>query len=369
MKLDKDVIINGFISLGFGVLGTKILSSWFPVFPEWTEIAAVPVFSGVSYELVNYLRENAHGITGDLKNLFLDYDTSEEDKQIKISDEEARKQNKKIVLKYFENAEGDYFETVKSMIKGTPGSLPCIVNFLNFMDENYSSEITKHCNISQKDLIVELLTAIIGCGYNGEAVEFDASNVRKILIELPYGLNWKYASKIEKKFMTETENIDFENQDYYFSDCESEYSEIFDLNFYDDLFQQHIKNGDFDNVGTIKYRTEDLEFMMEVYQLMLDKFGDEILVEDDRKNEVIQLAYRYAYNAGCYAAFNRREFVDKHALLGCFKGWEGLLNHNQKMELFDAVCESHGYEYHPYKKVTPFQKNKSNIIQFPNGGK
>lgn len=365
MRINKEIIINGFISLGVGVLGTKVLSSWFPVFPEWVEMGTIPVFSGVSYELVKYLRENTHGITGDLKNLFLDYNTNEAEKERKIHDDEYRKQNKKVVLEYYQKADGDYFETVKNMVKGTPGSLPCIVNFLNFMDENYTSEITKHCDISHKDLIVEILTAIIGCGYNGEAVEFDASKVKSVLIELPYDLNWNYAKKIEKQFTKETMDIDFESEDCYFEDSEKEQYDIFDLEYYDSMFQQHIERGNFAQIGTFKYRQEDLEFMRDVFHLMLDMFGDKILFEEDKKQEIDQLAYDYAYHAGCYAALNNREFVDKHALLGCVKGWEGTLNHAQKMELFDAVCEQYGYEYHPYKKISSVAPQKCNIIQFP----
>lgn len=368
MKVNKEIIIDGFISLSLGALGSKVMSSWFPVIPEWVEWGSMPIFSFASYCLVDYVKENIPGVTNKFKKTFLDLDINEESKEKKAHNEEARKQNRKAVLDFYDEDE-DYFKSVKAIIKGTPGTLPCIVNFLNFIDENYASEIIEHCDISHKDLIVEILTAIIGCGYNGEAVEFDASKVQEILIELPYDLNWKYAKKIEKNFTNQTMDIDFESEDFYFEDSEKKQYDIFDLEYYDSMFQQHLERGKFAQIGTFKYRQEDLEFMRDVFLLMLDMFGDEILFEEDKKSEIDQLAYDYAYCAGCYAALNRREFVDKQVLLGCFKGWEGALNHTQKMELFNAVCEQHGYEYHPYKKISSFAPQKCNIIQFPTTSK
>lgn len=364
MKVNKEIIIDGFISLGLGIFGSKVMSSWFSEVPELIDWGSMPIFGAVSYGLISYLKKNKQEITNELKKMFLEFDMSEEDKKIMERDNEARKQNKQAVLDFYDEEE-EYSQNIKALFKTTPGSLPCIVNFLNFMDEKYSSEIIEHCDISHKDLIVEILTAIIGCGYNGEAVEFDASKVQEILIELPYDLNWNYAKRIEKQFSKETMDIDFESEDCYFEDSEKELYDIFDLEYYDSMFQQHIERGNFAQIGTFKYRQEDLEFMRDVFHLMLDMFGDQILFEEDKKQEIDQLAYDYAYCAGCYAALNGREFVDKQALLGCFKGWEGALNHTQKMELFDAVCEQYGYEYHPYKKISSVTPQKCNIIQFP----
>lgn len=377
IEITKANVVEGFVSLGLGLLGNEIALSWFSsgdVLPGWFHFLTVPAFCGISYCLVDLVKNNKDLIKHEIGELFFSFSSDDEKDEV-LQAEEDKKHNRKVILDYYKENEGDYEEIIRQMFNGTPGSISCLVSFFNFMDEQHFDKMMEQFNISRKRVVVNMLEAVIMSYFDGEKIDFNTSNVEEILFNLPYNFSRKTVRRIADEFRVECSDIDFIEEEANYEGARSSFNEpsefydIFDWQYYESMFKQHVERGHFDEIGTFKYRPEDLMFMSEVFQMMLDMFSDEILFEENKAEEIRDIAFKYAYHAGAYAALNNREYVDRYALLGCLKGWEGVLKHSQKMELCDAVCDQYGYQYHPYKKKGPDEDGKAKIIQFPTGKK